>query len=303
MIVLIGFVEESVMRHFAIYLKKNSYSFCFLNQRYLGSKWHFCYNVSNKNLVGGYFKIGKDKINFDSIKGIYARIGKISTNKPNRPEFKKTKTALEGLSDILNHINCKVVNKPSSMLSNSTKPYHLSYIGMQMNIRGGCVPNTYLTNKPVIVSEIMKNLSHEHILKSMCSVRSKATLMSTHNNSHIKLAKNCPIQLQDFIVGTNIRIHVVGKKVLPVAVKTDGIDYRYANSSFHLLTLDKELENACIKLTQDMKLDFAGIDMLYSPKGIYILEVNPSPGYSYFELKSGIPISKHLAEYLYENDY
>jgi D-alanine-D-alanine ligase-like ATP-grasp enzyme len=55
----------------------------------------------------------------------------------------------------------------------------------------------------------------------------------------------------------------------------------------------------CINLTSHLKLEFSGIDLKITPQGeIYCLEVNSSPGFSYYELSTGQPIAKTLAQHL-----
>jgi D-alanine-D-alanine ligase-like ATP-grasp enzyme len=48
-----------------------------------------------------------------------------------------------------------------------------------------------------------------------------------------------------------------------------------------------------------LELAFAGIDLKITPEGeIFCFEVNPSPGYTYYENHTGQPIAMALARYL-----
>jgi len=52
-------------------------------------------------------------------------------------------------------------------------------------------------------------------------------------------------------------------------------------------------------MTAAMGLAFAGIDLRLTPDGDwYCFEVNPSPGFSYFQFESGQPIDEAVARLL-----
>jgi glutathione synthase/RimK-type ligase-like ATP-grasp enzyme len=56
---------------------------------------------------------------------------------------------------------------------------------------------------------------------------------------------------------------------------------------------------ACLRLARRLDLVLAGIDLKHTPEGeYYCFEVNPSPGFLYYEQHTGQPISAALAELL-----
>jgi glutathione synthase/RimK-type ligase-like ATP-grasp enzyme len=64
--------------------------------------------------------------------------------------------------------------------------------------------------------------------------------------------------------------------------------------------LDPQVEEACIRLARRLDLLFAGIDLKITPDGeVYCFEVNPSPGFNFYELGTGQPISLALADLLH----
>ena len=90
-----------------------------------------------------------------------------------------------------------------------------------------------------------------------------------------------------------------GEKVLTVRISSEDTDYRYGLSEIEPAELPGDVEKMCIKITKGLGLKFSGIDLRKSSSGKwYCFEVNPSPAYSYFQLKSGVPISNALAGYL-----
>ncbi|MCA1705235.1 MAG: hypothetical protein LC808_19055 [Actinobacteria bacterium] len=95
-----------------------------------------------------------------------------------------------------------------------------------------------------------------------------------------------PVQIQDFIVGTNIRVHVCGSSVFAVAIHADAVDYRSATVLEVVpTTLPAPAEAWCRSATNAEGLVFAGIDLIVTEREMawYCLEVNPTPGYDYFE--------------------
>ena len=52
-------------------------------------------------------------------------------------------------------------------------------------------------------------------------------------------------------------------------------------------------------MTAALGLELSGIDLRITPDGrTYCFEVNPSPGFSYYELNTGQPIARAIADHL-----
>jgi glutathione synthase/RimK-type ligase-like ATP-grasp enzyme len=87
-------------------------------------------------------------------------------------------------------------------------------------------------------------------------------------------------------------------------VRSDAIDYRYARSDgvdvdLDEITLPADIASACVALAARLGLQFCGIDLRRRPDGEHVcFEVNPMPGYSYFESETGQAISEALVDYL-----
>ena len=85
----------------------------------------------------------------------------------------------------------------------------------------------------------------------------------------------------------------------------DATDYRYAPrqpgapAELRAAELSDELAAKCVQLSRVLDLAFAGIDLKVTPDNdVYCFEVNPSPGFSYYEGNTGQPISAAVARYL-----
>ena len=69
------------------------------------------------------------------------------------------------------------------------------------------------------------------------------------------------------------------------------------------LQLPADVDEACRRMVRGMDLYLAGIDLRLTPDGNwYCLEVNPSPGFTYFEAVTGQPIAAAVASLLVRLD-
>jgi glutathione synthase/RimK-type ligase-like ATP-grasp enzyme len=113
---------------------------------------------------------------------------------------------------------------------------------------------------------------------------------------------SCPTQFQQCINGTDYRVHVVGEEAFASEVLCDADDYRYPGQ--HALEvrpydLPAELESQCRKLATSLQLPVAGIDLRRtSTSEWFCFEVNPSPGFTYYEEATGQPIANSIARLL-----
>jgi glutathione synthase/RimK-type ligase-like ATP-grasp enzyme len=89
--------------------------------------------------------------------------------------------------------------------------------------------------------------------------------------------------------------------VFACTVISEADDYRYSTErvEMHPCELPGEIAALCRSLAQSMQLPIAGLDLRQDPDGNwYCFEVNPSPGFTYFEKATGQPISAAVARLL-----
>jgi glutathione synthase/RimK-type ligase-like ATP-grasp enzyme len=194
----------------------------------------------------------------------------------------------------------RVVNRVYPSSSNASKVFQSHLI----REAGFEVPDTLLTDDP---DEVRAFLA-EHgdlIFKSASGARSVVTHLDADRLARLERVAHCPTVFQELLVGTNVRVHVVGDEVFATRVETAALDYRYAMvqtgvpAELSAIELPAELAARCVELSRRLDLAFAGIDLMFASDGsTYCFEVNPCPGYSYYELSTGQPISAALARYL-----
>jgi glutathione synthase/RimK-type ligase-like ATP-grasp enzyme len=193
----------------------------------------------------------------------------------------------------------RVVNRASHMGSNYSKPYQAQLIREQ----GFAVPETLITNDPNLVHEF-RNRHKRVIYKSISGIRSIVQTLEDKDLERLDHIRWCPTQFQEYVEGTNVRVHTLDTKVFATSVSADATDYRYAylrgrETQMKPIELPDELAERCVRLSQGLGLAFAGIDLKIAPDDrVFCFEVNPGPAFSYYEANTGQPIAQAVARYL-----
>lgn len=196
----------------------------------------------------------------------------------------------------------EVVNRPSAMAANNSKPYQLALIARF----GFEVPDTLVTTDP---SEALRfHRRHGHVVyKSVSGVRSIVSQLRDEQIERLADVANGPTQFQEWVPGDDVRVHVVGEKVLATLIRSDADDYRYASrdgSKIELtaITLPTEIADRCRAAARGMRLHVAGIDLRIMHGRWVCLEVNPSPAFTFYEAATGQPVAGAIAALLTELD-
>ncbi len=205
------------------------------------------------------------------------------------------------LTILLEQMPCLVVNRAAAGMSNSSKTYQ----ALMVRECDLLTPPTLVTSDPAAAQRFYDEHNGEVIYKSLSGIRSIVRRMDKDALHRLPHLRHSPAQFQAFIPGDNVRVHTVGEEVIATRVHTEAVDYRYARRDGYDLameeaTLPSAIAAACLKLARRLDLPLAGIDLKETPDGeYYCFEVNPSPGFIYYELNSGQPISLALANILH----
>jgi glutathione synthase/RimK-type ligase-like ATP-grasp enzyme len=177
-----------------------------------------------------------------------------------------------------------ILNRPSAMTSNDSKPYQAAIIARH----GLRVPDTLITTDPDAVRAFHARHG-ELIYKSISSIRSIVSRLGSDQLTRLDAIILCPTQFQQYVAGCDVRVHVLGDEIFATEIESEADDYRYASRSGHrvakrAIPLPDEVADRCRALTRALGLTFAGVDLRRTPAGEwYCFEVNPSPGFSYYE--------------------
>jgi len=195
------------------------------------------------------------------------------------------------LNWLLDDVYPNVINRPKDSLVNFSKLWQLE-VARDM---GFDIPKTQ-----VYANFRLKNRD-DGIYKSISSVRS---IVKRVENNYQNLV-NEPVLFQSDKGRHNIRVHLLKGHYVAQEIFSKEVDYRYdlnaccaKRCDIPIALLDKVKQ-----LSTKFKLVFSGIDFILSNGRYYFLEINPSPGYAYFEKQlSGTPISALLYKTLRENE-
>ncbi|WP_084579256.1 ATP-grasp domain-containing protein [Sphingomonas azotifigens] len=260
------------------------------------------------NGIGGTLWLAGAEVPLHRLSGIYARLVETAVlpearadgrGAPDPSVRRRIVAALALLHELLDVAPCPVLNRPAAMGSNTSKPFQAQIIRRA----GFAVPETLITNDPAAMLAFWRR--HGRIIyKSVSGVRSIVREWSPSSGPQPHALRALPTQFQALVPGTDVRVHVVGQDCHAAEIVSDAIDYRYAvrdglTTTMRPLTLPEQVARRCVALSCDLGLGFAGVDLRRTPSGEWFcFEVNPSPGYSYFQEESGLPISDAIVRHL-----
>ncbi|MCU1427289.1 MAG: RimK domain protein ATP-grasp [Actinomycetia bacterium] len=192
-----------------------------------------------------------------------------------------------------------IVNRPSAMAVNNSKPYQLALIAQC----GLAVPDTLVTTDPAAAAEFWARHG-DVVYKSVSGVRSIVSRLGDTHRSRLDDVAHCPTQFQQYIAGTDVRVHVVGDDVFATEVASDADDYRYpdragSTTALASTSLPDDVARLCVAMASSMQLHVAGVDLRRtSDDEWFCFEVNPSPGFTYYEEATDQPIAAAIAALL-----
>ncbi len=254
----------------------------------------------------GYIAGPDWKLGLDEITGVYTRyLGPEGRMLPNVAPEAIPALYFEydtGLMALLEDLPCAVVNRLGGGMSNNSKAYQ----ALLVRQCGLLTPPTLVTNDPEAAHRFYEDCQGEVIYKSLSGIRSIVRRLDPEQLPRLSLLRHGPAQFQSFIPGVNIRVHTVGDQLFATRVHSESVDYRYARSEgrdveMEPAILPSPIAESCLRLAHQLNLLMTGIDLKETPSGdFYCFEVNPCPGFLYYERHTGQPISMALANLLHD---
>lgn len=113
-----------------------------------------------------------------------------------------------------------------------------------------------------------------------------------------------PMIFQEKIVKEfDLRVTVIGEKVFACKIFSKDLDWRLSQSEsstiFTPYILKEDFARKCIEITKYLGLNFGAFDFVGSEEGeIFFLEINPNGQWGFIEERTGLPLSKAMAEFL-----
>jgi len=200
---------------------------------------------------------------------------------------------------------CPVVNPPSRAFSNYSKPYQLSLLAQA----GFDVPRTLVTNVPGEALRFYDECQGHVIFKGASNVMSLAQVWKPEHFERVALLPNSPTQFQEYVAGVDYRVHVIGEEAFVTRLVASGEDYRrdalvdQEEIVAEPAKLPRDVIGRCVRFTRQLGLVVGGIDFKESPTGrLVALELNPFPQFTFYEGRSGQPITRAVLDYLARNE-
>lgn len=238
----------------------------------------------------GWFEVRGRRIRICELDAIYLRPGE------QKGPAASTSAALLAVAGA---VSATVVNRPAAGRSNLSKPFQLSLVAAS----GISVPDTLVTSDLGAAREFLA-WHGKIVYKSISGCRSIVAVIGAAEAKRLDRIGHGPVQLQQWIAGLDVRVHVVGERWFATSVSTAATDYRYAAAEGDEVEvapfdLPETLGRELLALTRSMGLLVAGVDLRLTVDGDwYCFEVNPSPGFTYYQDQTGQPIAEAIAELL-----
>jgi len=189
----------------------------------------------------------------------------------------------------------RVVNRPGHPQDNASKPLHeaiLARMGLEVP------PSFSGSGRSELIGFAEQGPT---IAKALCGQRTDCRRVTVEDFADYEDAQG-PVHLQRFVEGEDVRAHVIGESVLAVSVRSANVDYRLDRSArFQEISLPNSLCRQLVAATAAHGFTFVGWDLRISSHACWTLEMNPMPGYSYYDDKLNGAISDVLIDYLLES--
>jgi RimK family alpha-L-glutamate ligase len=118
-------------------------------------------------------------------------------------------------------------------------------------------------------------------------------------------ALNQTLLIQEYVnhdAGSDIRVIVVGGRILGAMKRSAQLGRFRANvhqgAKVEEYPVSDELAWISLQATEVMGLDIAGVDLVESPEGYAVIEVNSAPGFEGFEKATGRNVASELLRYI-----
>lgn len=209
--------------------------------------------------------------------------------------FREKTGLLQGLLRRLEREGARVVN-PAAADYLLTKPYQLHVLRRE----GMTVPESIVTNDPGAAAEFARGRAKLIYKPVQGGAGTRLLDASDLTAERLGLLANAPVLFQEFVPGENVRVYVVGARVVASAVieTTDEVDFRRGEGAVRPIPLPDPVARRCLRGAELIGLRFTAIDLKRDGDRWVFLEFNTSPMFAGFEAKSGFPIAEALARHL-----
>lgn len=209
--------------------------------------------------------------------------------------FREKGTFLTGLVSVMESRGVRMIN-PRASEACSVKPYQLELLRRA----GVPVPDTLITNVP----DEVRAFARRHARLIYKPVAGGATTRPLEapdlTDERLEKLRASPVTFQEYIEGVNVRVYVVGDRVVASAIihSTDDYDFRRAEGDAEPIALPDAVAEQCLRAARACGLVLTGIDIRRAGDRWVFLECNPSPMFEGFDRKANAGVGPALTNLL-----
>ncbi len=296
-VLVIGFLSEGTFCNFINNLREMDKTFSLVDLNDIKKAKVFDVSIENDSL---HIKIDEKEYEIGGGSIYYRGFFKPNLNENSHLTFEFFSRLESCLQIISSKENFYVFNPPLSYICNTNKFIHqknLSKVGFSM-------PPAILSNS---VSSLKKSIApnNKWINKGVSGIRTEVVSVSGFECHRLPLLKNAPSLFQKRIIGYDVRVHFIQSKYLAQKIIADKVDYRYCKRNGGTLQITEvntpeAIKFLCIEYMRTNNTRFSGFDFkVDSDNKWWLLEVNPMPGFEFFDLHCDGKLSRLLAEALF----
>jgi hypothetical protein len=295
-ICVVGDVEDLSAAYVAWLAEQRGADVLTLAEDRLGLDWSFRISGSE-----GAIDVGGDTYDLRDVDGAFVRLNPRpavdeALGVPDGVEHVYAIERRHGLHWLLDEAPFSVVNRPSSGRSNGSKPFQM----LQLAAAGLRVPRWVVTNDARRAEGFLTSCRDGVVYKSCSGLRSHVRRADGRLVERLRVG-TAPVVLQEYVGGSEVRVHVVGEEAFGTAVSSEALDYRFESeqTDYSALDVPPGIRRLCVEVTRQERLMLSGLDFRVAPDGSWwCLELNPVPTFLPYEAGSGHAIGEAILDLL-----
>lgn len=210
----------------------------------------------------------------------------------------------------MEHLGVVVVNSSQSVEAVKDKLYSHQILA-QNNLP---IPRTMLARFPVDVDLVAQQIGFPCVVKLLVGSYGEGVVLSKDAGSFrdlmeliASLDRSQAVILQQYIgsrAGQDLRVWVIGGRVLGAMLRSSTDGSFKANitrgGEGQPYPLTPEMEQLALHCAAALKLDIAGVDLLFDEDQYCVCEVNSAAGFSGFEAATGVNVARAMLQHCLE---
>ena len=225
-------------------------------------------------------------------------------SKPIERAFSESETS-QAVHGVLDALDCTWVNPRSSDESAHRKPFQWEV----SNRVGLSLPRTLVTNEPEAARNFIEQVGvRKTVFKAFLASTEEwreTRLVEVSDLARLDSVKYAPVIFQEYVEGVDLRITVVGDQLYTVEIDARQTSYPFdmrmviGEVDIKPIDLPMAVRDSILRFMGELGLVYGAIDMRRTVDGRFIfLEVNPAGQWLFVEQRTGLPISKTVADLL-----